>query len=345
MYGALDGDSLTNIKYVATTTIQSRITEYHFSLEFCVTGHFLYQPDSEIDISSWNLPTNTPLADERFHESRLIDLLLGAEKLWELEAIAVLPESLHPHHQICEALYTKTTVQDSHGRIIVNLPFKDDSSRLGNSAEVARRRFYDSYLRVYIRITKSDSHGRIIVNHPFKDDSSRLGNSAEVARRRFYGMESRMLKFPELRSEYVSFMQEYQALGHMSLVTNPALHESRYYIPHHCVLKPSSTSTKLRVVFDASCTTTTQLSLNDLLLVGSTVQTDLYLHLLKFRLFQYTMTANVTKMYRQVLVDPSFRKYQYIFWRNSPDAELQTFQLNTVTYGTVSSSAQFTLLD
>jgi len=46
------------------------------------------------------------------------------------------------------------------------------------------------------------------------------------------------------------------------------------------------------------------------------------------------MTADVTKMYRQVLVDQSFRKYQYIFWRDSPDAELQTIQLNTVTYGT-----------
>jgi len=71
----------------------------------------------------------------------------------------------------------------------------------------------------------------------------------------------------------------------MSLVTNPALQESHYYIPNHCVLKPSSTSTKLRVVFDASCTTTSQLSLNDLLLVGPTVQTDLYLQLLKIKLF------------------------------------------------------------
>jgi len=48
------------------------------------------------------------------------------------------------------------------------------------------------------------------------------------------------------------------------------------------------------------------------------------------------MTADVTKMNRRVLVlllvlvDQSFRKYQYIFWRDSLDAELQTLQLNTV---------------
>ncbi|XP_064542093.1 uncharacterized protein LOC135431090 [Drosophila montana] len=42
-------------------------------------------------------------------------------------------------------------------------------------------------------------------------------------------------------------------------------------------------------------------------------------------------------MYRQVLVSPVDRKFQYIFWRASPDADLQTFELNTVTYGTASA--------
>jgi len=81
-----------------------------------------------------------------------------------------------------------------------------------------------------------------------------------------------MLKFPELRSQYVSFIQEYKAQGNMSLVTNPAVHGSRFEAIEYVY--------KLRVAFDASCTTTSQLSLNDLLLVGPTVQTDLYLQLL-----------------------------------------------------------------
>jgi len=132
-------------------------------------------------------------------------------------------------------------------------------------------------------------------------------------------MNRRMLKFPALKFQHVSFMQEYQTLGHMSLATNPTLQKSHYYIPHHCVSKQSNTSTKLRVVFDASCTTTSQLSLNDSSFSNS-----------------YAMTADVTKMNRRVLVlllvlvDQSFRKYQYIFWRDSLDAELQTLQLNTV---------------
>ncbi|XP_037931335.1 uncharacterized protein LOC119666125 [Teleopsis dalmanni] len=45
-----------------------------------------------------------------------------------------------------------------------------------------------------------------------------------------------------------------------------------YFIPHHCNLKPDSTTTKLRVVFDASSKTTLGQSLNDLLHIGLTVQ-------------------------------------------------------------------------
>ncbi|EDV99496.1 GH23755 [Drosophila grimshawi] len=111
---------------------------------------------------------------------------------------------------------------------------------------------------------------------------------------------------------YCQFMEEYERLEQMSLVTEPNLSEPHYYIPHHCVLKPSSESTKLRVVFDASCRTSNQTSLNDHLLVGPTLQDDLYLLLLRFRLHCYAITADITKMYRQVNVDLNDRKYHYI---------------------------------
>ncbi|XP_017477896.1 PREDICTED: uncharacterized protein LOC108367719 [Rhagoletis zephyria] len=42
-------------------------------------------------------------------------------------------------------------------------------------------------------------------------------------------------------------------------------------------------------------------------------------------------------MYRQVLLNNNDRKYHYILWRASPDLELRTYQLNTITYGTASA--------
>ncbi|XP_043862777.1 uncharacterized protein LOC122756629 [Drosophila santomea] len=122
----------------------------------------------------------------------------------------------------------------------------------------------------------------------------------------------------------------------MSPVSHPQLNTPHYYIPHHCVLKPNSTSTKLRVVFDASCKTTSQKSLNDILMVGPTIQRDLYT-LLRFRIHRYAITADVVKMFRQVNMFAEDRRFQYILWRTSPSQPLSTFELNTVTYGTAAA--------
>ena len=41
-----------------------------------------------------------------------------------------------------------------------------------------------------------------------------------------------------------------------------------FYMPMHVVFKESSTTTKIRPVFDASAKSTTGVSLNDILMVG-----------------------------------------------------------------------------
>lgn len=38
-------------------------------------------------------------------------------------------------------------------------------------------------------------------------------------------------------------------------------------------------------------------------------------------------------MYRQILVDEQYQKYQHIFWRSSLYDELKEYRLKTVTYG------------
>ncbi|CAI6372187.1 unnamed protein product [Macrosiphum euphorbiae] len=77
---------------------------------------------------------------------------------------------------------------------------------------------------------------------------------------------------------------------------------NEYYIPHHAVFKSTSITTKLRVVFDASTICSTGKSLNDLLMKGPVVQPTLYSTLLRFRVHQVALTADIEKMYRQILI-------------------------------------------
>ncbi|KAJ8868742.1 hypothetical protein PR048_030282 [Dryococelus australis] len=78
------------------------------------------------------------------------------------------------------------------------------------------------------------------------------------------------------RTEAEEFMIDYTAARHMEkLPESDKNGETTYYIPHHCVLKPLSTTTKLRVVSDALGQTTSGLSLNNILLPGQTLQADI----------------------------------------------------------------------
>jgi len=129
-------------------------------------------------------------------------------------------------------------------------------------------------------------------------------------------------------------MEEYIAMGHMSFTDNKIPDSPHFFIPHQCVLRPQSTSTKLRVVFGVSSRTSTQVALNYILMVGPTIQEELYSTLLRFRLHKFALVAYVKKEYRQVLVDEADRNFQFIVWRRDPPESLKIFKLNTVTYGT-----------
>lgn len=108
-------------------------------------------------------------------------------------------------------------------------------------------------------------------------------------------------------------------------------------MPHHCVIREESSSTKLRVVFDAGMKTNSNLSLNDIMYKGFTVQPDLFDILCRFRSFKYALTADIQKMYRKIRINPSQTFLQNILWRNDPSEPLQCIELLTVTYGTNSA--------
>nr|XP_044249370.1 uncharacterized protein LOC123002807 [Drosophila takahashii] len=177
--------------------------------------------------------------------------------------------------------------------------------------------------------------GKFVVKLPFSEQSSALGASQKTATNRFLALERRTS--PEVRKGYVDFMNEYEALGHMKQVHQTDIPANHYFIPHHCVLKPESSTTKLRVVFDASCKTTSNKSLNDILYAGPTVQSELFAILLRFRTHKYVFTADIEKMYRQVWIHPDDQYHQLIVWRMNPSDDLKYYRLKTVTYGTTSA--------
>ena len=106
-----------------------------------------------------------------------------------------------------------------------------------------------------------------------------------------------------------------------------------YDLPHHGVVKEDSSTTKLRVVFDGSAKTTTSVSLHDTVMVDSKIQENLISILLRYRVHQAAMTADIEQMFRQINVDTKDAEYQKILWHKNVDEEIKGFRLITVTYG------------
>lgn len=151
-----------------------------------------------------------------------------------------------------------------------------------------------------------------------------------MALKRYYSLENRLSKCSKLRNEYNSFMEEYERLGHMTFLS-ANLDElgdgscgNAYSVSHHAVIGEDSLTTRLRVVFNGSGITDNNLSLNDTQVVGPTIH-------------KYVLNADISKMYRQVLINKSDRKYQRIFWRSDPTDVLKCYELNVITYGLASS--------
>ncbi|XP_075151048.1 uncharacterized protein LOC142225157 [Haematobia irritans] len=144
----------------------------------------------------------------------------------------------------------------------------------------------------------------------------------------------KLMKTPDIKAQYDQTILEYVELGHMRKISHQEIAKTpNYYLPHHAVIKPDRLTTKLRVVFNASCPSSNKRSLNDNLFAGPILQQDLVLQILKWRFFKYVYSADVTKMYRQILLDRNQTKYQRILFRKSPTDPLEDFELLTVTFG------------
>ena len=184
-------------------------------------------------------------------------------------------------------------------------------------------------------------NNRFVVGMPFKSDATPLGDTFVQAKRRFHYLEKRLEANPALKKSYSDFIHEFQDLNHLEAVPNEELVKKDSdvnFLPHHCVHKEDSTTTKLRVVFDGSAKSSTGVSLNGSLMVGPTVQEDLFSILIRFRLHRVALSADIAKMYQQIALESVAKDFHRILWQDSITDSIQQYRMTRVTYGIASSA-------
>lgn len=338
------GQSTTN--YLVKATITSRLNDFTRTLSFLTVRDIAgLIPDERISRELLNLPRNKLLADPQFDQPGEIDMLIGSGTTLSTLCVGQIKLSKPSEPD----LYLQNTRLGwiIGGSILDrNTPKKSISKRqcLLTNLERVMRRFWEieepvgqhhpveadcaEHFRQHIR---RDNNGRYIVALPFNDKKSELGQTRALAEKRLTSIERKLRRDPNLQTQYTAVIEEYLALGHMTrLPCEPTT--KGYYLPHHAVIKESSQTTKVRVVFDGSAKSTTGISLNETLLVGPTIQDDIFSLLLRFRTHNYVLTGDIEKMYRQFLVREEDRAYQRILWRDA-DSQMATYELNTITFG------------
>ena len=94
-----------------------------------------------------------------------------------------------------------------------------------------------------------------------------LGESRNIAFKRLTSLEHKLNADETLKIEYARVFEEHLKLKHISLINNP---ENDGFYTYHAVIKDSSSTTKVRIVFDASAKTSNGISLNALM-IGPTI--------------------------------------------------------------------------
>lgn len=340
----------TNIRFSTKSKIKSRITNFETELSFLIIPKItLPLPALPIKASSLNIPLGIHLADEQFDTPKEIDILIGASIFYDLlkpSKIALDTNSVKLHETEFGWILTGflTTNYESKPQIcnlITNEQLHKSLTKFWETEQVPQHKVLsdeEQYCENYFRETTTrDEEGRFIVRLPFKQNETKiLGESQTNSVKRFQSLENRFKYNSELQREYSEILNEYEFLNHMSFKTtinDENVNDCLYFLPHHPVLKSTSTTTKCRIVFDASAKTSNGNSLNDILYSGPVVQDELFSIVLRWRLFRYVIGSDIKMMYRQIIVHPHDRQYQQIVWRNNEQQPIKIYELNRVTFG------------
>ncbi|XP_018404107.1 PREDICTED: uncharacterized protein LOC108780791 [Cyphomyrmex costatus] len=327
------GKQSIQTRNIATVIIHSRTTGYKEELDCLIVDNITQDlPTNRISRNELQVPEGIVLADPQFNQPSRVDLLLGAEIFLDLLCSSRIKlADNQPTWQktllgwiVSGELTMMTNSKSRICNLSVNEQLNNSLMKFWqlegydkiNTRTSEERACENHFAKTY----KRNAEGRFIVTLPIKADIlNNLGHSRDIATRRLYSLERRLKREPQRRIEYNRFMREYLKLGHMRKLQEPVNDEiSYFYMLHHCVIKHSSTTTKLRIVFDASSKTTSGISLNNVLMIGSVLQQESLSILLRFRIYEYVLTGDLEKMYRQILINEEQAPLQKILWREDP---------------------------
>ncbi|KAJ0172877.1 hypothetical protein K1T71_011053 [Dendrolimus kikuchii] len=324
---------------IVTLELQSIYDDYKLNTQALVLPRVINNlPNISFKKQPWEHIQHLQLADPEYNISRTIDLLLDASVYSDILMSGLIkgPTMAPIAQQTRLGWIISGNVRTFNCHVVLN-NIKDLSQYWEmeeisdtTSALTPEEQYCED---LYQSSTRRLEDGRYEVALPMKlQFKQNLGLSKPKAIAQFHSIENKFKQNKNFADSYKQFMLDYEILGNMKRVENN--NNVSCYLPHHGVLKPDSSTTQLRTVFNASSKTSSGYSLNDLMERGPNLQRDLQSLLLTWRQHKYVISADIEKMFRQILIRERDQDLQRIIWRTSAHEPLSEYKLTTITYGT-----------
>ena len=161
-----------------------------------------------------------------------------------------------------------------------------------------------------------------------RSKSDKKHNNFSLAKSQLLSLERHLCKNLELQNGYIKSIEDDIANGYVRKVpftevrTTHSL--SQWYLPHHPVVNPNKPSKICRFCNAAALFAGN--SLNEVLDPGPDLLSDLIGILIRFRLFQIGLSADIEAKFMQVVVPEHEQRFLRFVWREGQSSEIETFQ-------------------
>ncbi|XP_057302726.1 uncharacterized protein LOC130636893 [Hydractinia symbiolongicarpus] len=177
---------------------------------------------------------------------------------------------------------------------------------------------------------------------PWKQDHEQIPDNFQNSRNRLTSVFRRLKAKPELLQQYDDIIKQQKRDGIIEQVTEPPPPPGKvHYLPHHYVLKEDKSTTKVRIVYDASSNSP---SLNDCLEKGPSLLPLRMDILIRFGTYKVAVASDIKQAFLNVAINTPDRDFLRFLWFDDitkENPQLMIYRYTRVIFGM--NASQFLL--
>ena len=170
--------------------------------------------------------------------------------------------------------------------------------------------------------------GRYEVRLPWKQEHPLLPDNYSLCQKRLQGLARKLNANHNFLKEYDAIIKGHEELGIIEKVADsqesPVGHT--HYLLHHPVIRQDRTTTKIRIVYDASASTPEGVSLNSCLYDGPCLLTTVAEILTRFHLNRIALTSDIEKAFLMISVNEADQDILHFLWFSSVSGQERKIQ-------------------